>query len=170
MDKKSVLGFVLIFLVILAMPYYFKIISNGPTESVNSTPPTVASDNIISDPDRGQSRETEGLPKNKLQSKENYGNPNPDTVSIETDLYRLTISSRGGGTFNSVVLKNFKKISGKDTSLVELIPQTGNDRFIIRYINTNGDSANVIQNFSVIPSRAPDGKNYFYVSGKIACS
>lgn len=149
------------------MPYYFKSISKNPPElaspgSREKIPGALQETQEIVSPDKPVSS-----PK---PLKSLLGNSVTDTIIVETDLYRLQILSRGGGTFNSIILKKYNMISGKDTSLVELVPPTERERFYIRFINTSGDSTTLDQNFRVVPERQPDSKNYFKVTNNDSLS
>lgn len=89
-----------------------------------------------------------------------------ETYTIETDLYKATISSEGGGTIKSFILKNYEMRKDGDTTLVQLINDNGKSPLLIRYISIDGDTVELNQNFKlnyVIKSSAR--KDYFSVSG-----
>ena len=162
MDRKSLIGFVLIFVIILTMPYYFKIISKNSPEVtqekvIEKTPEGVISETI-------PAQLSESHPSSEVQRSTSLGAEKPDTLTIENDLYRLKISSRGGGTITSVVLKNYNKIIGRDTSLVEMIPPFEAKRLFIKYIKSNGDSVTIDQNFRIFTEQQETSKNYYKIS------
>ncbi|MCK9244335.1 MAG: membrane protein insertase YidC [Candidatus Marinimicrobia bacterium] len=160
MDRKSILGFILIFVIIMAMPYYYKTISKkapgAPTETSQESRPS----QITSKETSPITTETQSIHHPEVSSGRAVASP-ADTLTIETDLYRLKISSQGGGTITSVTLKNYNMISGRDTSLVELVPTSEGQRLYLKYITSNGDPGLIDQNFSVLPGRPQDSKNYF---------
>lgn len=146
------------------MPYYFKSISKNPPEatSINFQEKISTATSAESESQEILSQDNSAPQPKPLKSL--LGNTTTDTINVETDLYRLQLLSRGGGTFNSIVLKKYNMISGGDTSLVELVPPTDRERFYIRFINTLGDSVTLDQNFKAIPGRQQISKNYYKIT------
>ncbi|HPC34998.1 MAG TPA: membrane protein insertase YidC [Candidatus Marinimicrobia bacterium] len=162
MDRKSIIGFVLIFIIILTMPYYFKIISKNPPETTSEK--VVEQTPTLNTGETTPAKLSESNLQSNWQHLNSQGQQKPDTLTIENDLYRLKISSRGGGTITSVILKNYNKIIGRDTSLVEMIPSFEAKRLFIKYLKSNGDSAIIDQNFQIVTEHQATGKNYYRIS------
>ena len=86
--------------------------------------------------------------------------------TIETDLYKATISSEGGGTIKSFILKNYEMRKDGDTTLVQLINGNRKSPLLISYISIDGDSIELNQNFKLdYVGMEPVSKGYFSVSG-----
>lgn len=86
--------------------------------------------------------------------------------TIETDLYKATISSEGGGTIKSFTLKNYEMRKDGDTTLVQLINGNRKSPLLISYISIDGDSIELNQNFKLdYVGMEPVSKDYFSVSG-----
>jgi len=139
MDKKSILGFVFVFLIILAMPYYFKMINpDQPTEptTVNRQQTTIL-------------KTDSSLQKTAAQQRKPIVKPQEKEIlyTIDTELYKIILSNRGGGTLSSFVLKNYKMIKNGDTTLVDLIKNSEVKSLFIRYISVDGDSVELNQPF-----------------------
>jgi len=144
MDKKSLLAFVIIFLIILSMPNYFKLIK-GPSES--SAPNNQAPANTAQDISRAQ--HPAEIPKQTSAKLDTFQPEDQKLLTIETDLYRVRISSIGGGTINMIQLKNYNMFVSDDTTQVQLINDANELPLLIKYISINGDSVVLDQNFIV---------------------
>ncbi|MFA4838306.1 MAG: membrane protein insertase YidC [Candidatus Neomarinimicrobiota bacterium] len=158
MDKKSILGFVFVFLIILAMPYYFKMVN--PEQP---TVPTTTSDQQKIAPTPDSSPQTVNVPIEHPKLK----NIEKDILyTIDTELYRIVLSNRGGGTLSSFVLKNYQMITGNDTTLVELIRNSDVKSLFVRYISVDGDSVELSQTFSLeTPRGGIPSKNTWTLRG-----
>jgi len=146
MDKKSLLAFAIIFIVILAMPSYFKLI-NGPSEPMRpeiykeeplATPATIDAQHLVVErPGRFSSN------LNVITESEQR------LITIDTDFYSTQISSMGGGTIKYFKLKNYNMFTDGDTALVQLINNADALPLLIKYISIDGDSVGLNQNFTV---------------------
>lgn len=153
MDKKSIFGFVLIFIFILLMPYYFLLI-NPQKEQIGKSVPIQQTN--LEEP----AELTTPLPIHKA-SPIPVSKTDENTYVIETKLYKAILSNQGGGTFKSYILKNYKNISGGDTTNVELVIKNENRSLLMRYISVDGDSVELNQNFTLESSNKllkPDSK------------
>ena len=141
MDKKSIIGFILVFLIILAMPHYFKMIN--PEQP---TAPNVVGgrQTTISKIDSSQQtiRVRHRQPTPKIQEKDIL-------YTIDTKLYHIVLSNRGGGTLTSFILKNYRMIKNNDTTLVDLVQSGDVKSLFIKYISVDGDSVELNQPFSL---------------------
>jgi len=144
----------------MAMPYYYKSISKSVPEVVS--PPKIDKEQTTLPPKNEPAAPMYGKRSTEITAPNTtWGNAAPDSLIVETNLYKIKLSSAGGGSFQSVILKKYNEISGKDTNLVELVPTSKSARFLIRFVNNDGDSVTINQNFTVIPGRAPDYPGYF---------
>ena len=137
MDKKTLLAFFLIAIVLILMPYYMKIVA--PPEQPEST-----GDPVITLP-APQAEAT--LPKSNIYSnaindvteRTSIENVQQDadeqTVSVETELYSAILSSRNGGSFTSFILKKYK---ATDSTSVQLVDNFNNDNLLFEAISVDG--------------------------------
>ena len=144
MDKKSLLAFVIIFLIILVMPKYFDLINSPSESSVPDDPPLA-----VSSPDISRTRQPGGIPKQATTKPDAFRPENQTFLTLDTDLYRVRISSIGGGTIKEIQLKNYNMFVGNDTAHVQLIDDAGALPLLIKYISINGDSVSLDHNFII---------------------
>lgn len=160
MDRKSILAFVIIFLIILAMPSYFKLF--------NKTPDALPEQEIQIEPKKEPvSTLSEDLPTiSKTQHPKFSDASKAEYITVKTDLYTARVSSIGGGTLTSFVLKQYNMFKEYDTTLVELITDQHIPPLIIKYISIDGDSIKLNQNFVIdnILAKNTDG-NTIWLSG-----
>ena len=160
MDKKSILGFVAIFLIIIFMPYYYKAISKR-SSPVPPTPTEEYTAEEIKTPRIADRTPGWHIPLEKAIT--DFGNVK--ILTVETDLYIARISSIGGGTFNSFILKNYEMRKDNDTTLVELINPNRKPPLLIKYISIDGDSVELNQNFQILHTDKNSEKpNHFRIS------
>jgi YidC/Oxa1 family membrane protein insertase len=158
--QRAVLAFILIALVLVLAPRYLKWMSpkrDAPTpvkteqeaelperevpaaakESITTpTPETMAAPTVASSPEAPQRWPEE-------------------IVTVETDLYRAVISSRGGGTLKEFELLQYPH--GTGVGNVQMIHADGQGiNLQVAYVNLNGDSVLLTQNFEVLESPARD--------------
>jgi len=133
MDRNTVVAFVLILLVMVLMPFYWETISppqpegeQRQTERVDTTRRRPLSSDTLRDQSLVESsRETAGEHLEPLtgQSADLPDTEPADSIVIETSDYWMTVSNSGGGTFQSIKLKNYPGPNG--TPYAELIPDRG---------------------------------------------
>ena len=144
MDRKSLLAFVIIFLIILAMPSYFNLIKSTDNEPAIVAPPATGTK-----PELPKTIDAAPTNNRNVTHTNFKDNPKERIFTINTDLYLAKISSVGGGTIKEFQLKKYNMFIGGDTTLVQLINKEGTPPLFIRYISINGDSTWLDQNFSV---------------------
>ena len=110
---------------------------------------------------------TDKLPTKSTSPQKNIISSGPkETYTIDTELYKATISSEGGGTIKSFILKNYEMRKGGDTTLVQLINDNGKSPLLIRYISIDGDTVELNQNFKLnYVSKSSEIKDSFSISG-----
>lgn len=147
MDKKSILAMILIAIVILTLPYYQQfirgdkpvqrpVVSNvDTTENIKTTDEPVITQQKD---DRLNKLVTEDQmpaeqPENALSVQQDSSEKE---IVIDSDLIRVVLSNRGGGSLKEFILKNYEKY---DSSLVNMIdPKISND-LVLRYQDNNGN-------------------------------
>jgi len=128
LDRRTIVAYVIILIVIFLTPFYYNIFF--PTQETPSTPDTATvvqdttvqvdtSSQIMTDTeDTGtvaptESDLAEGLPPE-------ISPQDADTFIVETGTFWITLSSLGGGTINSIKLKEYPGAHGEEYA--ELIP------------------------------------------------
>lgn len=158
--QRTILAFILIALVLILTPKYLRWVSPQrgvpPTEeevpaTVDTIPPEPAVPATVSTPPQ----ETERIGARPEPAPQRWPE---EIVTIETDLYRATVSSKGGGSLKSFELTQYRH--GRGTGNVQLIPDTpDNVNLSLGYINLDGDSTYLVYNFEVLASPG-GGTNY----------
>ncbi len=121
MDKRTIIGFVLIGLVIILYPLYMEWVGGGKKAPVRRL---TEADSVVQQPTEAQKEERDSMPEVRPES---TGWVSSDSlaqekiVTVETELYSAEFSSRGG------VLKDFvlKKYQRSDGSLIQVVPSDG---------------------------------------------
>ena len=138
MDKKTLLAFLLIAVVLIMMPYYMKLVAPqeqpiAPADPITTTMPArtvepIAEDTAFSVP-----------PTVDRTNPENYISVQPHTperiVSVETPLYIATISNKNGGAFTSFVLK---KYDATDSTSVQLVDNFNDNNLLFEAMSVDG--------------------------------
>ncbi len=168
MDKKQVLAFVLIFIIIMVMPYYYKTFniqapgqSNEHTEQIDSTT-TVSKIN----PNTGiNTAEKKATAKVNATSGSNstFDFVENEIYIIDTEYYKATLSNKGGGTLTSFILKKYNMFTDNDTTLVELLNPEIQSPLLLSYISIENEGFfELDQNFKLTQSSSsPNFDNIF---------
>jgi YidC/Oxa1 family membrane protein insertase len=159
MDKKSLAAFALIFIIILMMPQYFKLINK------NSAPRT-AEKTIAPKANQPTLKEVEKVKEKKPSGAAFSGAEQATHLTIDTDLYTVCLSSVGGGSLTSFVLKNYDMFTANDTTLVEMIKNPLEPQLLLKYISIDGDSICLDKNFTIKQILAQNiRKDHISISG-----
>ena len=144
MDKNTVLAFLVIALILMGMPYYYEMIGLAPpppqeegqeagfetdkAPSTNSSPFAPANTPV----QRG------GFAKRPADDEVIKSLSEEKIVYVETPLYVAGVSSRGGGSLVSFVLKNYPL---NDSSFVDLVVKEINQgNLLIKFKDFSGES------------------------------
>lgn len=128
MNKNTVLAFLLIALILILMPQYYKMIGLADEKPLSKE---TNDSTLVENATQGQTSiykpSQEYVQQDNYKLEESYS-PKPissvlDTVpeivlTIETDLYVANISSKGGGTLQSYELKNYDHWGGGKVNLI----------------------------------------------------
>ena len=143
MDKKTIVAFFLIAIILMAMPYYYEFLGLTPSNSK-----TIDENKTIDGayPHEKQSSQrfldNDSISYNSLntQSKELV-------VFLDSPLYTAGISSQGGGSIVSFLLKEYMV---NDTSLVNLIDTDFNgDNLQLEFTDFNGNQITLSEFWSI---------------------
>jgi YidC/Oxa1 family membrane protein insertase len=137
MDKKTLLAFFLIAVVLILMPYYMKIVApqeqqSAPTDSVTSisarqNEPVSRMVDIVTPPVR------EVVDSSSYESVQQYVSER--IVEVETPFYLAKISNKNGGSFTSFILKNYK---ATDSTSVQLVDNFNKNNLLFEAVSVDG--------------------------------
>jgi len=151
--KRAVLAFILIALVLIITPRYLRWIAPDTKEEVPASEKALtATDSLLASPLTEQ--QTPAPYQRETTAFQTPVQPPPQrwpekTVTIETDIYLATVSSKGGGSLKSFELKEYRH--GGGTGNVQLITESGDGiNLCLSYINLDGDSTYLVDNFEVL--------------------
>jgi YidC/Oxa1 family membrane protein insertase len=137
MDKKTLLAFLLIAVVLILMPYYMKIVApqdqqTAPSDSIATVParqarPVSTKADIVAQPIG------DVVISPSYENVQEYVEER--TVAVETPLYFANISNKNGGSFTSFILKNYK---ATDSTSVQLVDNFNNNNLLFEAISVDG--------------------------------
>ena len=144
MDKNTVLAFLVIALILMGMPYYYDMIGLAPPppqdesqEAGFETENTPATSSSPLSPENTPVQRG-GFAKRYAEDKVVKSLSEEKIVYVETPLYVAGLSSRGGGSLISFVLKNYPL---NDSSLVDLVVKEINqENLLIKFKDFSGES------------------------------
>ncbi len=147
MDRNTIIGLVLIGVILLAMPWYMKKFTKQEPVKNNEVVEESAPQERAVPQDQTMSKSlpapaNERIRENVMTRMENA--IKADTVIVETDLFRGTFSSAGGGTIISWKLR--KHFTGDKTKneAVELIPEPAQGDLGISFESDKIDLSDVV--------------------------
>lgn len=127
MDRKTLLAFVLIAIVLIFTPWYMDLVA--PTRALSDIP--VDSDKFVSD-EILTSPKSDPLPVEKKQQ----NNVATKNIVVENSLYRVALSNKNGGSFSSFELLQYDKF---DSTHVNLIDDLNRDNMALGFVSLDGD-------------------------------
>lgn len=136
MDKKTLLAFLLIAVVLILMPYYMKFVAS-PIEIVaadDSTTTLITQDYVPPTPVQ-QKIQNEPVYQNNIVISSNLQNAAEKIFTIETNLYTALISNKNGGSITSFILK---KYNATDSTSVQLVDNFNKNNLIISAMSVEG--------------------------------
>jgi len=141
MDRKTLLAFALIAVVLILTPWYMDLVS--PVQK------TVAVRDIKSD-------KSQDKPSNSAPAEIKAVAPSSPASSVETQsfvvsngLYTATVSNKNGGSFSKFV---FEKYSKHDSSSVNIIDHYNSNNLLLDFVSLDGDKVSLGSNWGVVGS------------------
>jgi len=137
MDKKTLLSFLLIAIVLILMPYYMKLVAPqeqpGQPNDVITTTPAQKADSPASEPTVYSNTINNIVVRPFTENVQQY--ESEQIVTVETELYSATVSNRNGGSFTSFILNKYK---ATDTTSVQLVDNLNKDNLLFEAISVDG--------------------------------
>ena len=127
MDRKTLLAFVLIAIVLIFTPWYMDLVA--PSRALSDLP--VDSDKFVSD-EILSSLKSDPLPAEKKQQ----NNVATKSIVVENSFYRVALSNKNGGSFSSFELLQYDKF---DSTYVNLIDELNRDNMALGFVSLDGD-------------------------------
>ena len=158
MDKKTLQAFLLIGLILMAMPYYYRMIGISPEEEGQ----TISQNDslFVEQNNAPQTTNNETIQNTQENTNQRFSKTNvEEKIDIETNLFNAIISSNSGGSIKSFILKDY---SLNDSTLVNLVINGLNDKnLVLSYSNFIGENISLDHNWKLI------NNNYGYNNIKI---
>ncbi|MEE9167818.1 MAG: membrane protein insertase YidC [Candidatus Neomarinimicrobiota bacterium] len=144
MDKRTVLAFFLIALILLLMRPYYRMVGLAEPEPEPSTSPdtTVA----LSASKRQQAPTSELLPPPETPRK-------GELFHVKNDLFTATVSSQGGGTLASYALNDYRTHDGQPVDLIRSDFPANN--LLMRFDDVTGRTVSLSHPFSLVEYYVP---------------
>ena len=130
MDRNSVLAFLLIAIIILLMPEYYKMVY--PDAQLSDSTETIINQNSTTQPDK--------TPPPSLDELEIDNDEEFISFDVETNLYKATVSNENGGAFTFYELNNYAL---NDSELVNLIDKSNRQNLGVSFRSIDGDLINL---------------------------
>ena len=130
MDRNSVLAFLLIAIIILFMPEYYKLVYPD-LQQTDSTVVAIDS-SLYAKKELADPVVLGGLENNKEEELLSF--------NVETNLYKATVSNKNGGSFTYFELNNYAL---NDSELVNLINKQNLDNLGVSFRSMDGDMVNL---------------------------
>ncbi|MFQ6616642.1 MAG: membrane protein insertase YidC [Fidelibacterota bacterium] len=154
MDKRTLLAFVLIALILILTRPFYEMLGLAPSPGEPDVPTERVTPGTISP----------GLPSEKatrVMPPQEKGSPLPgleatfddQLITVETPLYLATVSSRGGGTFESFRLKDYLTHQGTPVDLLR--NRSGSDNLLISLTHVSGNTVSLEHPFQMITDVIP---------------
>ena len=130
MDRNSVLAFLLITIIILLMPEYYKMVY--PDAQLSDSTETIINQNSTTQPDK--------TPPPSLDELEIDNDEEFISFDVQTNLYKATVSNENGGAFTFYELNNYAL---NDSELVNLIDKSNRQNLGVSFRSIDGDLINL---------------------------
>ena len=130
MDRNSVLAFLLIAIIILLMPEYYKMVY--PDAQLSDSTETIINQNSTTQPDK--------TPPPSLDELEIDNDEEFISFDVQTNLYKATVSNENGGAFTFYELNNYAL---NDSELVNLIDKSNRQNLGVSFRSIDGDLINL---------------------------
>ncbi len=138
MDRKTLLAFALIAIVLILTPWYMNLVAPIPEED----PPT--STELTQEAGAQQSTTTAlGATNTTIRSVEEN---KQQSISVGNSLFTATLSNRGGGSFTSFILHQYSK---HDSTKVNLIGEENLDNMFVGFVSLDGDRVTLDHNWTI---------------------
>lgn len=155
MDKRTLLAFILIAVILILTRPFYERIGLAPTQpqADSFTEPPLE----IDTPERPQMLDTwpdSSVPEELSPTADSPRTSPEKRLTVDTDLYVAGISSRGGGTLTSFKLKDYLTHDGRRVDLVR--SPSGTDNLLIEFISLSGDSVSLSHPFHLVNDISPE--------------
>jgi hypothetical protein len=141
MDKKTLLAFSLVAVVLILTPWYMNLVSPGKALEDNNLERLVV-EPLVEDqkPALVASVGSKTKGATTVYSEEQF-------IDVNNGLFIARLSNRGGGSFVSFL---FEKYTRYDSTLVNLIDDLNRDNLILSFVSLEGDDVSLINNWAPV--------------------
>ena len=142
MDRKTLLAFALIAVVLIFTPWYMDMVA----------PPTMNSgvDSTVSTPTFSTEKK-EGYRDPIIQNRESALSPTVPSREfvVRNGLYTTTLSNLNGGSFSKYILEKYSKY---DSSKVNIVDKYNKENLLLKFVSLDGDDVSLTNNWSAVNS------------------
>ena len=141
MDKKTLLAFSLVAVVLILTPWYMNLVSPSKALEGNNLERLVV-EPLVEDqrPALVASVASKTKDTTAVYSEEQF-------IDVNNGLFIARLSNRGGGSFVSFL---FEKYARYDSTLVNLIDDLNRDNLILSFVSLEGDDVSLINNWAPV--------------------
>ncbi|HMA63451.1 MAG TPA: membrane protein insertase YidC [bacterium] len=157
MDKQSILAFVVIFLILIAMPFYYQLIDYNQSEQAPQDSAQTVTQDTLKQPEpspepQETSPEIEQAQDTHPESLVKESRPEK-ILTVENKYYKFDISSIGGGTVKNFILKKYHEYNDEDTTFVNLVKDPDQRPLKIKYNSISKERSVILDNnFEIVKS------------------
>ena len=141
MDRKTLLAFALIAVVLILTPWYMDLVS--PVQKTTAVREV--------NPKKPQNKSVDSAPIKTKAVVRSSPAPSLETQSfvVSNGLYTATVSNKNGGSFSKFV---FEKYSKYDSSNVNIIDHYNSNNLLLDFVSLDGDEVSLDHNWDVVGS------------------
>jgi YidC/Oxa1 family membrane protein insertase len=136
MDRKTLLAFGLIAVVLILTPWYMSLVT-PPVETLEPETPPSEQREVTTEPLR-PTKSFVAKNKNKQPTE------NESFVNIKNGLFTANLSNRGGGSFDSFYFNNYSRY---DSTLVNVIDELNKDNLLLSFVSIDGEEVELTNNW-----------------------
>ncbi|MBT6637683.1 MAG: membrane protein insertase YidC, partial [Candidatus Marinimicrobia bacterium] len=142
MDRKTLLAFSLIAIVLILTPWYMNFVAPQPEAVPQDSVSQVGSPSTSEQLKNGESTSLGPIKRRTPDNDEK-------SIVINNGLFTATLSSAGGGSFSSFVLNNYGRF---DSTSVNTIDTFNKENLILGFISLDGDNVLLNKNWDLAES------------------
>jgi YidC/Oxa1 family membrane protein insertase len=141
MDRKTLLAFALIAVVLILTPWYMDLVS--PVQKTTAVREV--------NPNKSQNKPDDSAPVETKAVVRSYPASSVETQSfvVSNGLYTATVSNKNGGSFSKFI---FEKYSKFDSSNVNIIDRYNSNNLLLDFVSLDGDDVSLDHNWDVVGS------------------
>ncbi len=143
MDRKTLLAFILIAVVLVLTPWYMGLVAPGYDDAQINTPDQPQEAKAK----KGRPSPLSGSEQKVLSPPFSSRKSQSKNIVVENGLYAITLNNKNGGSFTSFELNKYVRY---DSTIVNLIDGFNKNNLLLSFVSLDGELITLNQNWSVI--------------------